>query len=382
MSSKPAPDASEAIGVEQREATTHVTLQGDLTPQIASELHRQLTVLLTKKGARGDVTLDLEQVRGFDSSLIAVLSLQAEAYRKAGRALRVERISEPQREALALMPAIHDGFGNPPRPKPLLQRLGEWGQKNMLDLMLYFKFCARIGLETFRVVALRKRYAQGELGAQAVSVGVNAFPIIALSSILIGLVLGFQAAAQMAEFGGIEYVANLVGVGMAREFGPLMTAIVLAGRSGSAMAAELGTMQVQEELDALRVMGLDPERYLVVPRMMAIMVMGPSLTLLAILLGIGGGMLIGVFYVDMTALFYVHRTLSAVDPLDLWHGIWKSAVFAFLIGSISCYCGMQIEGGASGVGRATTKAVVMGIFMIIFADSVATGLSTMVGHGI
>jgi phospholipid/cholesterol/gamma-HCH transport system permease protein len=349
---------------------------GKLSSVEATALYKELKRVLGDGTGLG-VTLDFERVEGFDSSVIAVISLAVEAFEKEGRTLHVEDISKPQREALALMPAMHDGFGAPPPRESALQVLGAWGMRSGVDFLLYLRFCARIGLETFRIVFMGKRYAKGELGGQCVAVGVNAFPIIALSSILIGLVLGFQAAAQMAEFGGIEYVANLVGVGMAREFGPLMAAIVLAGRSGSAMAAELGTMQVQEELDALRVMGLDPERYLVVPRMFAILLMGPSLTLLAIMLGMLGGLVIGVFYVDMTVLFYLHRTIGAVDALDIWHGIWKSIVFSFLIGSISCYCGMQIEGGASGVGKATTKAVVMGIFMIIFADSIATGLSTM-----
>ncbi len=352
--------------------------QGKLSAPEAVALHTELQRLL-KDGSSLNVMVDFEQVESFDSSVIAVISLAAESFEASRRMLRVEHISESQREALALMPAMHEGFGAPPPRVGTLQSLGTWGLRSGTDVWLYFRFCVTVAIETFRIMFMGKRYAKGELGSQCVSVGVNAFPIIALSSVLIGLVLGFQAAAQMTEFGGIEYVANLVGVGMAREFGPLMTAIVLAGRSGSAMAAELGTMQVQEELDALRVMGLDPERYLVVPRMFAILLMGPSLTLLAILLGIFGGLLIGVFYVDMTPLFYLHRTVTAVDPVDIWHGVWKSIVFSFLIGSISCYCGMQIEGGASGVGKATTKAVVMGIFMIIFADSVATGLSTMLG---
>lgn len=360
--------------IERRGQQTWLMLEGSLSAQQATGLYKQI-----KKLSNEQLVLDFEHVKSFDSSIIAVISLGVEECAQRGGSLRVEHISESQSEALALMPAVHDEFGKPPPKRSVLYKLGEWLQENTRDVWHYLLFCALIGLETFRVVVLRKRYARGELTSQSVAVGVNAFPIIALSSILIGLVLGFQAAAQMAEFGGIEYVANLVGVGMAREFGPLMTAIVLAGRSGSAMAAELGTMQVQEELDALRVMGLDPERYLVVPRMFAIVLMGPSLTLLSILLGIFGGLLIGVFYVDMTPLFYLHRTITAVGATDIWHGVWKSIVFAYLIGSIACYCGTRIEGGASGVGKATTKAVVMSIFMIIFADSIATGLSTIVG---
>lgn len=350
-------------------------LEGELSAQEATTLHKELKSI----SGHQEVILDFSAVESFDSSIIAVISICVEELAQRNIVLHVENITDAQEEALALMPAKHDNFGLAPEKESILFTLGESTLKKSRDVLLYIRFCARIALETFRIMFMGKRYAKGELTNQSVAIGVNAFPIIALCSVLIGLVLGFQAAAQMTEFGGIEYVANLVGVGMAREFGPLMTAIVLAGRSGSAMAAELGTMQVQEELDALRVMGLDPERYLVVPRMFAIIIMGPGLTLLSILLGIFGGMLIGVFYVDMTALFYAYRTITAVGPNDIWHGVWKSFVFSYLIGSIACYCGMQIQGGASGVGKATTKAVVMSIFMIIFADSIATGLSTVVG---
>ena len=353
-----------------------LSLEGALHVEESLRLHEAL-LRLEREGGASEVVVDFARLKEFDSAGIAVLSVMAERLKKRGKVLRLENLSESHREALALMPAFHGGFGKPPKPAGALELLGGRVLEGSRDVANYIKFCGRLGVETFRVLFMGKRSARGELMRQAVTVGVDAFPVIALTSVLIGVVLGFQAAHHLTEFGGVEYVANLVGVGMARSFGPLMTAVVLSGRSGSAMAAELGTMKVQEELDALRVMGLDPERYLALPRLFAMLMMGPALTLLSILLGILGGMMIGVFYVGVTPTFYIYRTLSAVEPIDLWHGLWKSEVFAFLIASIAIYCGMQMQGGASGVGKATTKAVVMGIFMIIFADAIGTGLSTI-----
>ena len=364
------------MNIERRGSVATVKLEGNLQLEQSGVLYAMLLELQQDEAVR-EVVLDFASARALDSSGIAVISLASSFFADQGRAVRVENLSDSHREALALMPADNGLFGVSEEPPGAVESMGAWGFATIDVMTDYVRFCSRIFLEFTRIFTARKFPPKGAFTTQSVMIGVNAFPIIMLSSVLMGLVLGFQGADQMTDFGASAYVANLVGVGMAREFGPLMTCIVLAGRSGSAIAAELGTMKVQEELDALRVMGLDPERYLALPRMFAIMAMGPSLTILSMVLGMLGGLLIGVFYVDMTATFYIVRTLEAVDPIDVWHGMWKSAVFSFLIGSIACFCGFRIEGGASGVGRATTRAVVMGIFMIIVADTIATGLSTV-----
>jgi phospholipid/cholesterol/gamma-HCH transport system permease protein len=189
--------------------------------------------------------------------------------------------------------------------------------------------------------------------------------------------MAFQAAFQLRQFGANIFVANLVGVSMVRELGPLMTAIVVAGRSGSAISAELGTMVVGEEIDALRTMGINEIRFLVIPRVYAITFTQPAVTLFSMAIGVFGGFLIAILYLDLSAAAYLQQTASSLTLNDLITGLSKSVVFAWIIVLVGCHCGLRITGGAEGVGRATTASVVASIFLIIVADSVFTTLATV-----
>lgn len=207
---------------------------------------------------------------------------------------------------------------------------------------------------------------------QMVLAGVNSIPIVSLISFFIGLVLAFQGAYQLEKFGAGYYVAALVGVSMTRELGPLITAIVIAGRSGSAFAAELGTMTVSEEIDALEAMGLNSIRFLVVPKYLALLVMMPCLTLISDLTGILGGAVFEVFQLDQTFLMFLSATRDSLVMRDITTGLIKSLVFGLIITMVGCYEGFSVKGGAEGVGKATTSSVVMSIFLIIFADVIFT----------
>lgn len=217
----------------------------------------------------------------------------------------------------------------------------------------------------------------GSVTSQAVHIGMNALPIVSLISFLLGLIMAFQAAHQLRQFGATIFVANLVGISIVRELGPLMTAIIIAGRSGSAIAAELGTMMVGEEIDALKVMGIEPIRYLVIPRVYAITFTQPALTVYANAIGIFGGFLIGVLYLGLSPAAYISQTVSALSLADVTIGLAKSLVFSWVIVLIGCHSGLRISGGAVGVGRATTTSVVSSIFTIIVVDSIFTTLSTL-----
>ena len=197
--------------------------------------------------------------------------------------------------------------------------------------------------------------------------GVNALPIVTLVSFLVGLIMSFQAAIPMQMFGATIYVANLIALSMVRELGPLMTAIVLAGRSGSAFAAEIGTMKVNEEIDALTTMGLDPVRFLVVPRVLAAVFMTPLLTVYANLVGIIGGAIVLVS-LGFPLVAYFNQVLSAINYVDFLGGIVKAFVFGVLIAGIGCLRGLQTGTGASAVGDSTTRAVVSGIVFIVATD--------------
>ena len=208
-----------------------------------------------------------------------------------------------------------------------------------------------------------------EVGVLTEKAGVDALPIVLLVSFLVGLIMAFEAAIPMRQFGTEIYVADLIGLAMLRELGPLMTAIVMAGRSGSAFAAELGTMKVNEELDALRTMGLDPVHYLVVNRVLAVMLAIPLLAIFADLLGIFGGSLV-LLSLGYPLIAYVKELLLAVSWADMAGGLFKSVFFGFIVAALGCLHGLRTHLGASAVGDSATRAVVSGNILIIVADGI------------
>jgi phospholipid/cholesterol/gamma-HCH transport system permease protein len=204
-------------------------------------------------------------------------------------------------------------------------------------------------------------------------VGASAVPIVALISFMIGLILAFQSAYQLERLGAERYIAALVSVAITRELGPVITAIVVAGRSGSAIAAEISSMKIQEELDALEVMGVDALAYLVSPRLLAMLITLPLLVALGDAVGIVGGLVTAVFALHQPAQLYIDTAREALHMRDFASGLIKAGVFGVVIVTVSAWCGFTVEGGPEGVGRATTRAVVLGIFLVIVADLVFTG---------
>jgi phospholipid/cholesterol/gamma-HCH transport system permease protein len=209
--------------------------------------------------------------------------------------------------------------------------------------------------------------------------GAKAVPIVVLITFLMGLVLAYQGANQLAQFGAQVFVADLVTVAMLREMGVLLAGIMVAGRSGSAFAAAIGVMKLNEEIDALRIMGLDPNRILVAPRVIALLVSLPLLTVLGMLAGIAGGFLLATTMLDISAAQYLERTAGAAKVSDFVVGIVKAPFFALLIAGVATLRGMQVSASADQLGRLTTTAVVQGIFLIILADAVFTIVFSSLG---
>ncbi len=207
----------------------------------------------------------------------------------------------------------------------------------------------------------------------------RALPIVSLISFLVGLILAFVGAVQLQQFGAQIYVADLVGLGMAREMGAMMTGIIMAGRTGAAFAAQLGTMRVNEEIDALTTMGFSPMDFLVLPRMLALMTMLPSLCLYADFMGILGGLVVGVGMLDLELAQYVNESILAVSLLDFGLGLIKSAVYGVLIAIAGCYRGMQCGNSSAAVGEAATSAVVTSIVWIVVASAVLTVIYDALG---
>ncbi len=230
-----------------------------------------------------------------------------------------------------------------------------------------------------RLFVGRARFRRSDLMLIIQDCGVQALPIVSLISILVGLILAFVGAVQLEQFGAQIFVANLVGIATVREMGAMMTGIIMAGRTGAAFAAQLGTMQVNEEIDALKTLGFVPMDFLVLPRMLALILMMPLLCVYSILLGIVGGMIVGVGMLDLSLVQYVDQTVGALQLTDFAVGIIKSAIFGVLIAISGCLKGIQCGRSASAVGEAATSAVVMAIILIIVTDGLFAVVTNMLG---
>jgi phospholipid/cholesterol/gamma-HCH transport system permease protein len=254
---------------------------------------------------------------------------------------------------------------------------GKVGDKT-LDMLAYLgslaQLSARSAYVTF-VSPFHGRPLRPERAIhQAMLVGVQALPIVSLISFLFGLILALQSAHELKKFGMIQLVAQMVVVAILRELGPLLTAIVVIGRSGSAFAAEIGTKKVTEEVDALRTMAFDPVAFLVAPKFLAMIIMVPTLTIWADLMGVVGGSVFGVIGADFTFPSYFKQTLDGILLQDIYTGLIKSLVFAIVITAVGCREGFATGAGAEEVGRSTTSAVVTSIFLVVVVDLVSTAL--------
>jgi len=209
---------------------------------------------------------------------------------------------------------------------------------------------------------------------QMVFAGVQSIVIVFFVGLFTGVVIAMQSAYQLKDIGSVIYVAPMVSISIARELGPVFTALVIAGRVGSAITAELGTMKVSEQIEALEIMAIDPVRFLVVPRFIALVIMLPCLTIMCDFIGIVGGFLVGVFNLDLNPYRYITFSFNHLAWKDVWTGLVKSVTFGGIIALIACYVGLKTSGGAEGVGKATTLSVVLSFILIILFDCLLTGL--------
>ena len=256
------------------------------------------------------------------------------------------------------------------RPPGIFIRLGEATLRHSSDLKYLVSFVGSVCLSLIYICSHPKSLRTDDTLLYMQKTGIDALPIVGLISFLLGLIMAFMASIQLQQFGANIYVASLVSLSMVRELGPIMTAIIVAGRSGSAFAAEIGTMRISEEVDALFTMGFDPTRFLVVPKVIASVIVVPLLTLFSDVFAILGGLVVGVFMLDLTTNAYITQTIKTLELFDVFWGLLKSGVFALFIAWIGCLRGFKVRSGAASVGQATTSAVVSSIFLIILSDSI------------
>jgi phospholipid/cholesterol/gamma-HCH transport system permease protein len=261
----------------------------------------------------------------------------------------------------------------------MLARLGEVGLHAAQTVKDTLDFTGELALSVTRLIKGQARFRMVDVLEVIQECGWQALPIVSLISILVGLILAFMGAVQLRMFGAQIYVADLVGIGMAREMGAVMTGVIMAGRTGAAFAANLGTMQVNEEIDALQTLGVSPMDYLVLPRIAAMVLMMPLLCIYADFMGILGGMLVGVGAFDISSTQYLDRTISALTLTHIGIGVFKGVIFGGIVAFCGCMQGMRCGRSAAAVGNATTSAVVIAIVYIVVADGLFAVLTNIIG---
>lgn len=332
-----------------------IVLEGRLTRETVPDLHQRL-----ERRESGVDEIDLTRVEQMDSAGAAfVQALEEQAPNGAVRGANSQVAG-----TLALFKPVSETPPEADQAGPL-ERLGRTIERVLLSVREYTVLASEILYWGLLAPFTPKSRRSGSVAEQCERIGVSAVPIIGFLSLILGVIVVLQSAAQLQRFGAALFVADLLGISVVRETGPLFTAIIVAGRSGSSITAQLATMKVTQELDALRVMALDPIRYVIVPMLLGMMLTIPVLTAFSILIGITGGTAVATLSNDLSVVSFLSRLADVIDWTDLFVGISKSLFFGLGIVFTASYFGLTADGGSEGVGSATTRSVVVSIFVVI-----------------
>jgi phospholipid/cholesterol/gamma-HCH transport system permease protein len=342
---------------------------GAWTIEHAADLERTVDSLPKDSTARA---LDLAEIEAIDTAGAWLLA-RATGQGEGGQEIPWQNLP-PEFQPLAerVLTAGPKVLPDKPRPRTItdwVADVGEGVDEALTETLNLVAFFGEFVLATGRVIVNPRRFRWTSFLVHVEQTGINALPIVGLISFLVGVVLAYQGAGQLRQFNAMYLTVNLVGISVLREMGILLTAIVIAGRSGSAFTAQIGTMQVSEEVDALRTMGLDPMEVLAIPRVAALVVTLPILTFFADVMGLLGGGVMYVILANETFGQYVGRLNEVVDATQFWVGMVKAPVFAILIALVGCFEGLRVSGSAESVGQMTTRSVVEGIFLVIIFDA-------------
>ena len=322
-----------------------------------------------------------EGVTGWDSLFLTQCRAIIALARERGVAVDAGALPAGVESLLALAAKVPErqGAARTAKRTPFLEGVADMaygaaaGVKNLLD------FTGDVTLAAWALVTGRAVFQRSQLTTLIYQASIDALGIVSLISFLVGLILAFVGAIQLSQFGAQIYVSTIVGIAMVRVMGAIMTGIIMAGRTGAAYAAELGTMQVNEEIDALRTFGFSPTQFLVMPRMIALVLMMPLLCIYADLMGIMGGFVVGVFMLKINPIQYLTHTWQSVPLANFWIGLVHSTVFGVLVAMAGCYRGMRCGRSSLGVGQATTAAVVTSILAIVIATAILTVCCNIIG---
>jgi phospholipid/cholesterol/gamma-HCH transport system permease protein len=351
--------------------------------KITESLPAAAEVLKTLDSAKAirRIAFDTEDLGGWDSGLLTFLIKIFEACSKAKIEVDKNGLPEGVRKLINLATAVPErkGARKESKKEAFLPMVGEEAVAFYRSLLEILDFLGEASVAFIRLLRGKPSFRRSDLWLLLQECGAQALPIVSLITLLVGLILAFVGAIQLKLFGAQVYVADIVAIAMARVMGAIMTGIIMAGRTGAAFAAQIGTMQVNEEIDALETMGISPVEFLVLPRMIALIIMMPLLCLYADLMGILGGMVVGVGMLGISPIEYLNRTQETLTLTTVWIGLFHSAVFGVLVALAGCLRGMQCGRSASDVGYAATSAVVTGIISIIVATAIITFMCEVLG---
>lgn len=368
------------MGVDaDADEVSRVCLEGDIRGEQATGVLERLREAIRESDA-STLTVDFSPTARVDSSTVAALLISRRQLREQGRALRLGDLSEAQAATFAMIPAPEPDEAAHAAREPWLARVGYASASRIEVARRYVRLLGQTGLRIVQSLTGRGRFRLASIVDQAVRMGIDAIWLVMALSAILGLVLSLQSFDQLQRFGAEIFIADIVGVGMVREFGPILTGMIFAGRNATSIAAEIGTMAVREELDALRTMGVDPIEILIVPRTLALLLVQPLLTLFSMAAGILGGVAFAAI-TGLSAHAYVDRLAEAIVIGDLASGLAKSVLFALTVVTAGAFMGLRTRGGATAVGRSTTTAVVTCISLIVVVDSIATAVTVWLGRG-
>ena len=366
----------------QSELIFYETTNGNLQLKLTGEwnLHNELPLIenieksINIDSAVKTISFDTKNIEKWDTSLLTFLIKVNRLCDKLNVKTDKEGLPDGVNRLLTLATAVPErkNISRDTDQSHILHNFGLWVINSFKSSIFTVHFLGEVSLSFLRMVSGKASFRTSELFTIIQECGANALPIVTLISLLIGLILAFMGAIQLEMFGAEIYVANLVGLGMAREMGCMMTAIIMAGRTGAAFAAQIGSMHVNDEIDALHTFGISPIDALVLPRMIALALMMPLLCIYSDFLGIIGGAIVGVTALNLSFLQYFEQTKNTVGLVDFGTGLFKSSVFGIIIASAGCLKGIRCGKSSTDVGKATTSAVVTSFVFIVIADAVLT----------
>lgn len=349
-----------------------IVLTGNWTALDMGDVEHGLDMLTLPDGL--STVIDATAVDELDTAGAWVLQTLLQRARAAGDEAAITGLKKPFADLMEMVARqFADAAACPafaPKPTPsAIERVGHRAISTVQETLGMLAFVGETATAIVRCIRHPSRWRWRPVLFNIRSAGFDALPIVGLLSFLLGVVVAYQGADQLRQYGANIFVVDLVGVSMLREFAPLITAIIVAGRSGSSYAAQIGTMSVTEEIDAMRTLGIDPQEMLVVPKVLALMIALPLLTVFADVLGVLGGMVMARQQLDVGFVDFLDRFVKAVVTSTALTGIGKAPIFAAIIAVVGCYQGFRTHGGADSVGRQTTRSVVQAIFLVIVADA-------------